>query len=107
MLKSLLRPVFVLMALSSPLFAADPYPAFKQDNIIVFQGDSITDGGRSRSGNDHNHTMGQDYVYVIAGQTGAEIPERHLTFLNRGIGGNKLSDLVARWQNDTLSLKPD
>jgi lysophospholipase L1-like esterase len=87
--------------------AADEMPAFKEGNIVAFQGDSITDGGRSRSGDDHNHTMGQDYVYIISSRLGAQLAERHLTFLNRGIGGNKVSDLAARWQNDTLNLKPD
>jgi lysophospholipase L1-like esterase len=90
-----------------PEAMADEMPAFKQGNIIVFQGDSITDGGRARWGDDHNHTMGQDYAYIISGWLGAQFPERHLTFLNRGIGGNRVNDLAARWQNDALNLKPD
>jgi lysophospholipase L1-like esterase len=28
-------------------------------------------------------------------------------FLNRGINGNRVRDLDARWQHDTLNLKPD
>ena len=101
------RSFFLLLAFSFSAWAADPLPAFHQNDVIVFQGDSITDGGRARSGDDHNHTMGQDYAYMIAGVLGAALPERQITFLNRGIGGDKVSDLAARWQNDTLSLKPD
>ena len=84
-----------------------PLEALKKDSVILFQGDSITDGGRARSGNDFNHTMGQDYAYILSAQIGAEYPERRLTFLNRGIGGNQITDLAARWQNDTIALKPD
>ena len=39
--------------------------------------------------------------------TGQRFPERKLTFLNRGISGNKVTDLAARWQKDALDLKPD
>ena len=34
-------------------------------------------------------------------------PERQLTFINRGISGDKVSALASRWQEDTLKLKPD
>ena len=34
-------------------------------------------------------------------------PERHLEFINRGISGNAASDLLARWQTDTLEKEPD
>jgi lysophospholipase L1-like esterase len=83
------------------------YSFLKQDFTILFQGDSITDGGRAKVGNDLNHTMGQDYAYLLAAQLGAELPERNLHFLNRGISGERVPDLAARWQQDTLALKPD
>lgn len=75
--------------------------------IVVFQGDSITDGGRQRTGSDYNHIMGQDYAYILAGELGLEFPDRNLVFLNRGISGNRVPDLAARWQTDTLDLHPD
>ena len=106
-MKSLLPICLILAALATPVFAADPMPAFHPNDVIVFQGDSITDGGRARSGDDHNHTMGQDYAYLIAAQVGAQLPERHLRFLNRGIGSENVANLAARWTNDTVSLKPD
>ena len=82
-------------------------PIFHSNDIILFQGDSITDGGRQRTGSDYNHIMGQDYAYILAAQLGAEYPERNLTFLNRGISGDRVIDLAARWQTDALDLKPD
>jgi lysophospholipase L1-like esterase len=106
--KTLLCALSLLAAVSSAstMRAADPLPAFHQNDVIVFQGDSITDGGRARSGDDHNHTMGQDYAYMISGQLGAQLPERHLTSLNRGVGSEKLGDMAARWQADVIALKP-
>lgn len=76
-------------------------------DVIVFQGDSITDGGRQKTGSDYNHIMGQDYAYILAGQIGFESPERELQFINRGVGGDWVSDLASRWQDDAIALKPD
>lgn len=74
---------------------------------ILFQGDSITDGGRWRNSSDPNHFFGQCYAYLLAARFGAWYPNRHLTFFNRGISGNRIDDLLARWPRDTLALKPD
>jgi len=93
--------------LTIPAVAGDAVAVLHKDDVILFQGDSITDGGRQREGNDYNHTMGQDYGYILAAQLGALYPERNLTFINRGISGNSVIDLAARWQRDTLDLKPN
>lgn len=74
--------------------------------VFLFQGDSITDGNRGRN-TDPNHIMGHGYAFSIASRLGADFPEKHLTFYNRGISGNKVTDLAARWQKDTIDLKPD
>ena len=81
-------------------------PLFKNNARVLFQGDSITDGNRGRN-EDPNHILGHGYCFIIAAQYGARFPERKLTFLNRGISGNKVTDLAARWQKDALDLKPD
>lgn len=73
---------------------------------ILFQGDSITDGNRGRT-DDPNHIMGHGYAFSIASRLGADYPDRNLKFINKGISGNTVSDLVARWQEDTLHFKPD
>lgn len=85
--------------------AAD-MPVFTKDMRILFQGDSITDGNRGRS-QDPNHILGHGYAFIIAAKFGAAFPERNLTFINRGVSGNKVTDLAARWKADTLELKPD
>ena len=79
----------------------------KTDHLtILFQGDSITDGGRGRN-NDPNHTMGHGYAFSIASRVGEAFAEKTNMFYNRGISGNKVTDLQNRWQTDTPDLKPD
>lgn len=102
-----LRLISLALCLSIPtLRADDSMPAFKQGDRILFQGDSITDGSRGRSP-DPNHILGHGYVFLISASFGAALPERKLAFLNRGVSGNKASDLSRRWLNDTVKLKPD
>jgi lysophospholipase L1-like esterase len=81
-------------------------PAFAPGATVLFQGDSITDGNRGRS-NDLNHILGHGYQALIASRFGADLPERNLLFINRGISGNRVSDLLGRWQTDAIDLKPD
>jgi len=73
---------------------------------ILFQGDSITDGGRSRN-QDWNHVLGHGYAFIIASRLGYEKPDMNYHFFNRGVSGNTVPDLVTRWQVDTLDLAPD
>ena len=106
-LHKLICTIITAMSFALRGYAADAPPAiFHNGDCVLFQGDSITDGGRQRTGSDLNHTMGQDYAYLIAARMGADFPESHLLFLNRGNSGNKVSDLAARWQDDALALKP-
>ena len=79
---------------------------FAPGTRILFQGDSITDGNRGRN-TDPNHILGHGYQFIIAAHYGEELAGRQLVFLNRGISGNRVSDLARRWQKDTLDLKPD
>ena len=72
---------------------------------VLFQGDSITDGNRSRN-DDWNHLMGHGYAYLISSRLWYEHPDKELQFYNRGISGNKITDLAERWQEDTLDLMP-
>jgi lysophospholipase L1-like esterase len=95
-----------LLFVSAACLSQTSLPFLRSNDVILFQGDSITDGGRQRSGSDFNHIMGQDYAYILAAQIGAESPERDFVFLNRGISGNRVSDLAMRWQEDAIALRP-
>lgn len=72
--------------------------------VVLFQGDSITDAGRSR---ENDAMLGGGYAAMLAAQIGARFPERQIQFLNRGISGNRAANLEARWQKDCIDLKPD
>ncbi|KUL62246.1 GDSL family lipase [Streptomyces violaceusniger] len=70
---------------------------------VMFTGDSITDCQRLES----EDGLGFGYPLRIAGEWGLRYPDRPVTWLNTGIGGNKVMDLEARWQTDVLDARPD
>jgi lysophospholipase L1-like esterase len=79
---------------------------------ILFQGDSITDTGRSRDNDktsepNNQPGLGSGYAWLAAAETLVDRPNDGLRFFNRGISGNKVFQLADRWQVDCLDLKPD
>lgn len=78
--------------------------------VFLFQGDSITDCGRDRGAEgepNHNQALGPGYAGKIAGGLLSDYPARGITAFNRGISGNRVVDLYARWKGDGVNLKPD
>jgi acyl-CoA thioesterase-1 len=73
-------------------------------DVILFQGDSITDCGRDIN---DGYVLGRGYAMMASSWFSALYPEKKVTFLNRGISGNRIQDLEARWQNDCIALAPD
>lgn len=72
---------------------------------ILFQGDSITDAGRDKEAKEPNIGLGSGYVNMIyekLRQTNSDIQ-----VLNRGVYGNKTTDMYARWREDTLNINYD
>ncbi len=70
---------------------------------ILFQGDSITDAGRSRT---EDWVLGRGYPLLVESSLGLDEPNQH-EFLNRGISGNRIVDVYARIKCDIINLKPD
>ena len=70
---------------------------------VLFIGDSITDCGRR----DAETPLGNGYVRTFTELVTARWPERRIEWINKGIGGNKVSDLHGRWRDDVLSHRPD
>ncbi len=70
---------------------------------ILFQGDSITDAGRTDRENPK--ALGEGFVYMIAADLTSK--EFDVEILNTGIGGNTVLNLLARWKKDCIDLKPD
>ncbi|MGE4320707.1 MAG: SGNH/GDSL hydrolase family protein [Acholeplasmataceae bacterium] len=65
---------------------------------LVCIGDSITDWNRDKSSFDD---LGNGYVPIISKAL------KDVKVFNRGISGNKTTDLLLRWQEDLIDLKPD
>lgn len=82
--------------------------AIQQNDIILFQGDSITDHGRNREillPNDID-AMGKGYAMVAASSLLNQFAGKNIQIYNRAISGNKVPQLDERWQKDCLDLKP-
>jgi lysophospholipase L1-like esterase len=78
-------------------------------DTILFQGDSITDAGRSRehAGEPNAQSaLGSGYAWLAAVELLVDRPKADLKIYNRGISGNKVFQLAERWQADCLDLKP-
>ena len=102
-----------LMMLAAPeLLSAAESKAGKislaKNDIILFQGDSITDAGRKRDALDANNTsaLGSGYAMLAAAALLNAHPEKDLQIFNRGISGNKVYQLAERWDKDCLDIKP-
>ena len=70
---------------------------------ILFQGDSITDAQRNK---ENEQYRGSGYATLVAGALGFERPNE-FEFLNRGISGNRVTDLISRIKKDIINLTPD
>ena len=70
---------------------------------VLFQGDSITDAGRSR---ENDVAIGAGYPAFVSGIMGYQQPGKY-AFINRGISGNRITDLIARVKYDIINLAPD
>ncbi|MCB1228784.1 MAG: SGNH/GDSL hydrolase family protein [Verrucomicrobiae bacterium] len=94
----------------SPSTSRAEAPKLAKGNVILFQGDSITDAGRDRKTQDQANDsamLGRGYPHFIADGLLADHADLDLKIYNRGISGNKVPDLDARWQKDCLDLKPN
>ncbi|WYP26318.1 SGNH/GDSL hydrolase family protein [Alkalihalobacillus sp. FSL W8-0930] len=75
----------------------------KQDDTFVLIGDSITENGRFED----PQGIGIGYAALIHDYLMVKHPELHLAIYNRGISGNRVTDLEDRWQQDVLDLNPN
>ncbi len=87
------------------IIANDP-PNLPKGGIVLFQGDSITDGGRGRS-LDPNHILGHSYAFLVAARCAATFPSMQVRFFNRGTSGDRINRLHDRRQEDIIQLRPN
>lgn len=78
-----------------------------KDRVILFQGDSITDCGRGRDAAGPNAGLGAGYPFLCATRLLCDKAGDQIRIYNRGISGNRVVDLYARWKIDGLNLLPD
>ena len=86
--------------------------------VILFQGDSITDCGRTRdlpSNIIEKLYMKTQYALRGATEMGSgypamvakELGDAEYTFINRGVSGDRILDVYARIIRDIIKIKPD
>ena len=81
---------------------------FSHGDVVLFQGDSITDAGRNKKRELPNNagSFGTGYAHLAASWLLEELAASELTIYNRGISGNKVYQLDERWDKDCLHLNP-
>jgi len=82
----------------------------RTDDVILFQGDSLTEGFRNYEyGHEPNtpQALGEGFVRVCAGALLSKLCHQNLKIYNLGISGNTVGSLLGRWENDCIKLKPD
>ena len=98
-----------LSSTSRSSVAASSNLKLKEGDVVLFQGDSITDAGRARNAEAQANSpsgLGNGYPFLAAGGLLQSHAKLGLKVYNRGISGHKVPDLQKRWQKDTLDLKP-
>lgn len=78
---------------------------------ILFQGDSITDVGRSRDDEyifrtNNTTALGRGYPNLVSSSLCFDYPQEYKCY-NRGIGGNRVVDVYARIKKDIINIAPD
>jgi lysophospholipase L1-like esterase len=105
----------VMASLSIPSIVSSVFAAetskkalLKAGDIVLFQGDSITDWGRDKNQSAANNAsaLGSGYVFQCVADLLLNHPDKNLQCYNRGISGNKVFQLNDRWDADCISLKP-
>lgn len=77
---------------------------FKKGQVVLFQGDSVTDCGRDR---DDMTSLAGGYAGKIASVYNTLFPDNEVAFINKGVSGDRVTDLIVRYPDDILDIAPD
>ena len=77
---------------------------FENGQTVLFQGDSVTDCLRDRS---DDTSLGCGYPNKISEIYHSLFPLNNVTFLNKGVSGNRSTDLLERYDADFKAIQPD
>ncbi|GGF27332.1 lipase [Halobacillus andaensis] len=70
---------------------------------VVMIGDSITDAHRLND----PEGIGEGYVRTLRDYYITDHPEAEVQFVNKGVSGDRITDLEERWDRDIIKEKPD
>jgi lysophospholipase L1-like esterase len=77
--------------------------AIKPGQTVMFTGDSVTDCGRR----DIHKPLGNGYAQLATELIRCRYVGGGQTFINTGISGHKVSNLLDRWTDDVVRARPD
>jgi lysophospholipase L1-like esterase len=79
------------------------------NDIVLFQGDSITDSSRDKRQTAANNPacMGSGYALIAGSELLQHNPDKALQIYNKAISGDKVYQLADRWDEECLKLKPN
>lgn len=69
---------------------------------ILFQGDSLTDCGRDKTGKNPVAQLGYGYVNIIGSRLMCDFPDTKI--YNRAYNGSRIGDMYSRWIEDALNV---
>ncbi len=74
---------------------------------MIFIGDSVTDVGRAHpAGEGYDFGLGYGYPLLVNARLSLACPDQDFDILNVGTSGHTTKDLLARWESDVTSRKP-
>jgi lysophospholipase L1-like esterase len=79
-------------------------PFFKKGQVVLFQGDSVTDCDRDR---EDITSLSNGYCGKVAAIYNTLFPDNEVLFINKGVSGNRVPDLIVRYMEDFFDLEPD
>ena len=93
---------------SSPKKKKGLLVSLNKGDVVLFQGDSITDAGREKEKQQANSakSFGTGYALLAASEILNKFASMELSIYNRGISGNKVFQLSDRWQKDCFDVHP-
>lgn len=82
--------------------------SLQKGDVVLFQGDSITDAGRKKDEKGYNNAaaLGSGYAMLAGAGLLFRYADKDLKVYNKGISGNKVYQLAERWDADCIDLQP-
>ncbi len=76
---------------------------FNNNDIVLFQGDSITDCSRLR---DDPKNLGNGYPAFVKAIYNTLFPSSTTTFVNKGCSGDRVRNLLEKYQSEIYDIQP-